>query len=52
MLALVQFGRLAFVALAILARAILAKWDAVQNGRGVWVTGRTGNVTVVTDKLF
>ena len=50
MVNLVQFGRLGFVALAMLVRWIVARLGV--NGKGVWVTGRTGNVTVVTDKLF
>ena len=52
MLALAQYGRLAFVALAILMRWIVAKWNSGGSGNGVWVTSRTGNVTVVTDKLL
>lgn len=46
------YRKFAFVALVILARWIVVKWDSLQNRSGVWVTGRTGNVTVVTDKLF
>lgn len=55
MLVLAQFAlyrKFAFVALAMLARWVVVKWDSLQNRSGVWVTGRTGNVTVVTDKLF
>lgn len=50
MVTVVQFGKLAFVALAMFVRWIFAKLD--QNGKGAWVTGRTGNVTVITDKFF
>ena len=50
MVVLVQFGRLAFVAVAMLVRWIVSKLE--QTGKGAWVTGRTGNVTVVTDRLF
>jgi len=52
MLALTQYGRFAFVALAMLVRMVVAKWNSGHSGNGVWVTSRTGNVTVVTDKLF
>lgn len=52
MLALVQFGNLAFVAMTMLVRSLAAKLHFRQNGSGIWVTSRTGNVTVVTDKLF
>ncbi|HYL83098.1 MAG TPA: hypothetical protein VE263_02595 [Candidatus Angelobacter sp.] len=51
MLALEQIGRFVFVALPILARWIAAKFDFLQSGSRVWVTSRTGNVTVVTDRL-
>ena len=51
MLAIAQFGRFAFVLLPMLMRWMLAKLDGVLNGSGVWVTGRTGNVTIITDKL-
>lgn len=50
MVTLVQSGRLAFVALTMLVRWIVTKVD--HTGKGAWVTGRTGNATVVTDKLF
>jgi hypothetical protein len=52
MIAMAQLGRFAFVLLPILLRWMVQKLDHVLNGNGVWVTGRTGNVTVVTDKLF
>jgi len=52
MLALMQFGNFAFVALAMLVRSIVTKCNPANHGNGVWVTSRTGNVTVVTDKLF
>jgi hypothetical protein len=52
MLALLQFGNFALVALAMLARSLAAKCHFSQSGSGAWVTSRTGNVTVVTDKLF
>ena len=50
MIALIQFGRLAFVALAVLVRWTVGKWN--QWGNQAWVTGRTGNVTVITDRIF
>jgi hypothetical protein len=49
MLALAKCGRSAFVALAMLARWIAAKLSSAQK---VWVTGRTGNATVITDRVF
>jgi hypothetical protein len=52
MLALAQYGRFAFVALVMLVRWVVTKVDSMQNRSGVWVTGRTGNVTVLTDKIF
>ena len=52
MLALVQFGNFAMFAVVMLVRSIVAKWNSSPDGSGVWVTSRTGNVTVVTDKLF
>jgi len=52
MLALAQYGRFAFVALAMLLRWLVAKWNSGSRGNGIWVTSRTGNVTVVTDKVF
>jgi len=52
MLALAQYGKVAFVALGILLRWVVTKLDSYQKGSGVWVTGRTGNATVVTDKFF
>jgi hypothetical protein len=52
MLALAQYGRFAFAALAVLLRWVVAKWDSGRSENGIWVTSRTGNVTVVTDKLF
>ena len=51
MIALSQYGKFAFIALAMFVRWMIAKLDHFENGSGVWVTGRTGNVTVVTDKL-
>lgn len=50
MIALIQFGRLASVALAVLMRWTVGKWS--QWGNRAWVTGRTGNVTVITDRIF
>lgn len=50
MVALAQSAKVALVAVLMLVRWIVAKLD--QAGSGVWVTGRTGNVTVITDKLF
>jgi hypothetical protein len=52
MLTLAQYGKVAFVVLGMFLRWMVAKLDSYQKGSGVWVTGRTGNVTVVTDKLF
>jgi hypothetical protein len=52
MLAPAQYGKVAFVVLGMLLRRMLAKLESYQKGSGVWVTGRTGNVTVVTDKLL
>lgn len=52
MLLLAQYGKFALVAMGILLRWMIAKLDSFQKGSGVWVTGRTGNVTVITDKLF
>jgi hypothetical protein len=51
MLALMQFGNFALAALAMLARTIVAKWHLGRSAGGVWVTSRTGNVTVITDRL-
>ncbi|HTT34113.1 MAG TPA: hypothetical protein VMH48_10970 [Methylomirabilota bacterium] len=52
MLALTQYGRFAIVALAMLVRWTAAKWNSGHRDSGAWVTSRTGNVTVVTDKIF
>jgi hypothetical protein len=52
MIALAQYGRFGFIALAMFVRWLVAKLDHFENGSGVWVTGRTGNVTVVTDRLY
>ena len=52
MLAMAPYGKIALVALGILLRWVVAKLDFFQKGSGVGVTGGTGNVTVITDKLF
>jgi hypothetical protein len=51
MLALAQYGRFAFVALTIFVRLIVAKCNFGRAGSGVWVTSRTGTVTLIPDKL-
>lgn len=50
MVALAQSGKVALVAVMMFVLWIVAKLD--QAGSGVWVAGRMGNATVVTDKLF
>ena len=50
MAALAQSGKVALVGVMMFLRWIVAKLD--QAGRGASVTGRTGNATVITDKLF
>ena len=50
MIALVKLAKLAFIALAVLLRWMVGKLD--QHGNRTWVTGRTGNVTVVTDRIL
>jgi len=49
-IALIPFGRLAFVALAVSMRWMAAKLNGHANR--AWVTGRTGNVTVITERIF
>ena len=49
MVALAQSGKV-LVGVMMFLRWIVAKLD--QAGRGASVTGRTGNATVITDKLF
>jgi len=50
MIMLAQYGKLAFVALTMLWRWTLMNVN--KYGNRPWVTSRTGNVTVITDKIF
>jgi hypothetical protein len=50
MVVLLQLGRFALITLPMFLRWIVGELDQI--GSRVWVTGRTGNVTVVTDKFF
>ena len=50
MIAFIQFARLAFIALAVLMRWTVGQLN--QCGNRAWVTGRTGNVTVITDRIL
>ena len=52
MIMLAQYGRFAVIVVAMWVRWIVAKLDHFENGSGVWVTSRTANVTVITDKIF
>lgn len=52
MILLAQYGRFALITLGMLARRITVKLDHFPNGNRVWVTGHTGNATVITDKIL
>lgn len=49
-IALIQFGRLAFIALAVSMRWMVAKLN--EHANRARITGRTGNGTVITDRIF
>jgi len=52
MLAFAQYSKFALLALAVFVRFLAAKFGSLCDEGRPWVTSRTGNVLVVTDKFL
>jgi hypothetical protein len=52
MLAFAQYSKFALLALAVVVRFFAAKFSSACDDGRAWVTSRTGNVLVVTDKFL